>query len=356
MFFPKMDQTIVTCARWLEEKEDPDEVIEALRRLHPRSLNKNVRKVRLQWIDTYGASHNAGPVRNELRSVAKRIKRETSKAKKTKGQRNYLKQLETAEERVLMFAKLDLRAKWSARRKVYSRKDSFTGLAEVDEHLRKVQLLPDYVSRLELTPEEKSIPRKKRREALEARCERGFVVNATELLDLMSSIIKYPRANYFELVCALSFMSGRGLPEILGVAEFSPCQGNPHVAVVSTGAVEAVVPILCEFEEFVKGVERIRGMKDTAHLTAAELNQRFSKSANVWARKILPVNGEDRHTFSDLKVMHAALSFKVFEGHGLGFGEGVRVACGQSSPALQKKSATVTVEGVEDRLYRRWVS
>ena len=107
-----------------------------------------------------------------------------------------------------------------------------TGLAEVDELLRKVQLLPTHVSQLELTPEEKSLPRKKRREALEARCERGFVVNATELLDLMSSIIKYPRANYFELVCALSFMSGRGLPEILGVAEFSPQLVENNILVV----------------------------------------------------------------------------------------------------------------------------
>ena len=97
-------------------------------------------------------------------------------------------------------------------------------------------------------------------------------------------------------------------------------------------------------------------MKDTANLTAAEVNQRFSKLANVWARKILPDDGGDRYTFSALKVMHAAVSFEVFEGHGLGFGEWVRVACGQSSPALHKKSATVTVEGVEDRLYRRWVS
>ncbi|CAN0559404.1 unnamed protein product, partial [Ectocarpus sp. 12 AP-2014] len=274
-----MDQTIATCSRWLEDNEDPDEVIEALRKLHPTSLNKNMRKVRLQWMETYGASHNAGPVRNELRSVVRRIKREASKAKKMEGQRNYLKQLKTAEERVLTFAKLDLPAKWSARRKVYSRRNSFSGLTEVDEHLRVVQLLPDFVSRLELTPEEKSLPRKKRRDALEARCERGVVVNATELIDLMSSIIKYPRANYFELVCALSFISGRGLPELLGAAEFSPCEGNPHVAVVSTGAVETVVPILCEFEEFFEGLERIRGIKDTAHLTAAEINQRFSKSA-----------------------------------------------------------------------------
>eukprot|EP00903_Cladosiphon_okamuranus_P015607 g14411.t1 len=47
---------------------------------------------------------------------------------------------------------------------------------------------------------------------------------------------------------------------------------------------------------------------------------------------------------------------QLFEGHGLGFGEWARVACGQSSPALRKKSATVTVKGAEDRRYRSWVS
>ncbi|CAB1108591.1 unnamed protein product [Ectocarpus sp. CCAP 1310/34] len=73
------------------------------------SLNKNVWKVRLQWMETYGASHNGGPVRNELQSLQRLIKREASKAKKTKGQR--LKQLKTAEERVLMSATLDLPAK-----------------------------------------------------------------------------------------------------------------------------------------------------------------------------------------------------------------------------------------------------
>ena len=67
------------------------------------------------------------------------------------------------------------------------------------------------------------------------------------------------------------------------------------------------------------------------------------------------MNGDDRHTFSDLKVMHAAISFKVFEGHGLGFGEWVRVACGPTSPALHKKSATVVVEGVEGRHHGQWV-
>lgn len=140
-----MDQTIVECAKWLKENENPDKVVEVLRSLHPRSLNKNVGKVRLEWMQIYGARHNAGPVRSTLRSGLTLIKKEAAKAKKTKGQRKYLKQLKSTEERVLMFAKFDLPAKWSARRRVHSRKDSFTGLTEIDEHLRRVQLLPAYV-------------------------------------------------------------------------------------------------------------------------------------------------------------------------------------------------------------------
>ena len=95
-------------------------------------------------------------------------------------------------------------------------------------------------------------------------------------------------------------------------------------------------------------------MKDTSPHTAAEINQRYSKSANVCARNLF-VNVGDRHTFSDFKVIHAAISHEVFQGHGLDFEGWVRAACGQCSPALQRKCSTVTVEGVEDRHYREWV-
>lgn len=104
---------------------------------------------------------------------------------------------------------------------------------------------------------------------------------------------------------------------------------------------QSKIPILCEFGDFSEGLDRLRGVKDTARLTAAEINQRFSKSANVSARKLLPDDGGARYTYSDLKVIHAAISFKVFRGHGLGLEEQVRVACGQS---------------VEGRHHMKWAS
>lgn len=95
-----------------------------------------------------------------------------------------------------MFARLYLPGKWSARRSVHSHKESFTGLTETDEHLRRVQLLPTYISQLQLTREEKRLPRIKRRGVLDAMCARALTVHATELSDTMESTIKYPHANY----------------------------------------------------------------------------------------------------------------------------------------------------------------
>ena len=79
---------------------------------------------------------------------------------------------------------MDLVGKWSARNTIQYGKKSFTGLSEIDELLRKVNLLPPYVSQLELTREEKSLPRKRRREALEEKCDKGFTVNASCLTRL----------------------------------------------------------------------------------------------------------------------------------------------------------------------------
>lgn len=348
-----MDQKISMCAKWLEEHENPREVLDVLRKLHPDSLNKNVRRVREVWMHTFGARHNAGPVKTEIRRLLALIKKELSMAKKTKGRKGYLKQLQEAWDGVVSFGKLDLPGKWSARRAIHSRKVSFTGLADIDDLLRKVCLLPPYVSRLELTPEEKSMPRIKRRESLEVKCRRGLAVHASDLVDNMESIIRYARPNYFELACALSFVSGRGLAELAGNADFKPGTCGPYEAEVKVGTVARVL-LLCEYDHFIEGLKRLRGMKDTSCLTAAEINQRYSKSANIAARKLLPTDG-GRHVFGDLKVLHAAISYRVFKGHGLDFEGWVRVVVGHLSPALQRKSSVIRVEGIEDSHCRQWV-
>ncbi|CAN0312902.1 unnamed protein product, partial [Scytosiphon promiscuus] len=187
-----------------------------------------------------------------------------------------------------------------------------TGLVDIDELVSRVDLLPPYVSQLELTQEEKSLPRKRRREALAAKCEKSITVNASDLIDLMGAIIRYPRANYFELACALSFVSGRGLPELVRSAvQFSPSSHGSHEVDIKFGGGTCRIPLLCEHEHFIGGVDRLRGMKETSRLTPAEVNHRYSKSANLYARTLLPEDVGFR-VFSDLKTLHVVISHNIF--------------------------------------------
>ena len=131
-----MNHTLAECARWLEKHEEPGEVIRMLMSLHPSSSSKNVRRVRRGWVQEYGAGHNDGAIRKDLRRVLQVIKSEASVAKKEGGQRKSTKQPKTAADRVGVLSKMDLLGEWSARNTIQSRKESFTGLVEIDELLR----------------------------------------------------------------------------------------------------------------------------------------------------------------------------------------------------------------------------
>ena len=361
-----MNDLISQCAIWLEENKDPAHVLEVLRTLHPGSLNKNVRRVRREWMQGYGPGRNDGTIRKELKRILKVIQRKASSlAKKiSSDSRKYnSKQLKVAERRIVSFSKLDLFGKWAARTSVHSHKESFTGLVDIDALLRKVDILPSYVSELELTPEEKSLPRKRRREALAAKCAKSITVNASDLIDLMGAIIRYPRAQYFELACALSFVSGRGLPELVrGVVQCSPSDtGSPHEALVEHDGCEGSttisfrIPLLCENEHFIEGVKKLRDMKETSHLTPAEVNRRYSKSANLTARKLLLNACHGGHVFSDLKTLHGAVSHKVFTGHALELSDWTKVARGgRNSPAFSRRCSVVQVNGIKEEDHRQW--
>lgn len=70
-----IDHIISACAKWLEEHEAPFEVLGVLRRLHPGSLSKNVRRVRRKCIQAYRAAHDEFSLKNDLGRVLKVIKR-----------------------------------------------------------------------------------------------------------------------------------------------------------------------------------------------------------------------------------------------------------------------------------------
>lgn len=74
-------------AELLGEKENPGEVLEILRKFHPGSLRKYVSRVRLEWMQTYGSSHNDGPIRRDIQRVLKVIKRAKHRWQRKRGEK-----------------------------------------------------------------------------------------------------------------------------------------------------------------------------------------------------------------------------------------------------------------------------
>lgn len=64
----------------------------------------------------------------------------------------------------------------------------------------------------------------------------------------------------------------------------------------------------------------------------SKVNQRFGKFANV-ARKVL-LGSDVRHVLDDYEMLYAAISYDVFEGHGVDFYRLGEMACDHCPPAL----------------------
>ncbi|KAG5182760.1 hypothetical protein JKP88DRAFT_245376 [Tribonema minus] len=138
----------------------------------------------------------------------------------------------------------------------------------------------------------------------------------------MIAIVEYPRAKPFELVCALAFMSGRSLAEILRTAEFAAgkCEHYPELqfrqvvdaASGSNGSqpLYTVIPVLCKPLAFLRGLHRLRAMKAvTSMAPTKDIYKGHCKTANTAAKALL---GGQHYVFTDLRVAYAIITYHMY--------------------------------------------
>jgi hypothetical protein len=129
----------------------------------------------------------------------------------------------------------------------------------------------------------------------------------------MLAIMQYPRCKYFELVCALAFMSGRSLADIVSVGDF--IKGKPHKHFMyslsfksSESSSHHTLPILCDTATFLQALSRLRNMRPLAHTERRLVNNSHSKSANTAVKSLL---GPD-FVFTDLRAQYAAATYLLY--------------------------------------------
>ena len=191
---------------------------------------------------------------------------------------------------------------------------SYTGCRKVDALLRNITAMPAYV------------------EALRAECQEPTSVVSTvasadaaqsvsdtvQHLPMMLSVLTYPRARPFELLCALAYVSGRSLAELVSLGNFKAAADeqrtvsssfHPCIAftVKCTQQTEScVIPLLCDAEIFLAAVQRLRQAFASHVRTCQAINNSHCKTVNAAAKALL---GGEQYMFTDLRVAYAVLTF-----------------------------------------------
>jgi hypothetical protein len=156
-------------------------------------------------------------------------------------------------------------------------------------------------------------------------------VNMHAQLQKMLEVLKYSRAKPFELACALAFMSGRSLAELMALGDFSTSSEGASSCDAACSTSEVLfalhhpnssgcyaVPLLCDTSTFSTGVGRLRQQKVVQSKECKDINKSHCKTANTAAKTLL---GSSNVVFTDLRIAYVALTFKL-HGHESGSSNG----------------------------------
>ncbi|KAG5181850.1 hypothetical protein JKP88DRAFT_278587 [Tribonema minus] len=137
------------------------------------------------------------------------------------------------------------------------------------------------------------------------------------LMEDMLATVDYSRPKVFELVCALAFMCGCSLAELMATGQFSTAEREreraPYPWVLfqaSPSSKTDVILLLCGSHRFLIGLKRLRSMKQVASAASCKnINSRFCKSANSAAKTVL---GVACGAFSDVRALYVGLTLALY--------------------------------------------
>jgi hypothetical protein len=137
----------------------------------------------------------------------------------------------------------------------------------------------------------------------------------------VSKVLRTSRAKPFELACALAFVSGRSLAELMALGYFSSSTGDssidpaspcPEVLFTlqhSNSSSCYSVPLLCDKSTFLAGIDRLRQLKVVQSKECKDINKSHCKTANTAAKNLL---GCSTAVFTDLRIAYVALTFRLY--------------------------------------------
>jgi hypothetical protein len=186
-------------AAFMAEKQDAGAVLVFLRDKYPKSISCYLSEVKRELM-LLNVLH---PNYTELYAQAlSRVNVLIAKAKGVERDKLLL-----AQEKLKAFGDMSVTCKNAVQRKLCT--SSYSGNDTVDDEIRAINVLPEYVSNLKLTCKERAVMKKQATKALESKSSESITVQGSVLIDQCIKTLNNARANAYDLAAALALLTGR---------------------------------------------------------------------------------------------------------------------------------------------------
>jgi Telomere resolvase len=286
-------------AAYVQEKHDSEAVLVFLREKYPKSISCYLSEVKRELI-LLGVVH---PLYTEqYAQVLQRVHALTSEVKGIDRDK-----LLIAEEKLKAFNDMSVICKNAVQRKLCT--SSYSGVDFVDDEIRAITVLPEFVSSLKLTGKERAAMKFQATKALESKSSESITVQGSVLIDQCRKTLNNARANPYDLAAALALLTGRRMVELFSTGSFQPVEGNEQACVFAGQVKKEVdipyqIPLLASINSINDALQRLRAAKACEGLDNRAVNAKYTNSCNSAARRLL---GKQHH-FHTLRGVYAILA------------------------------------------------
>jgi Telomere resolvase len=327
-------------AAFVAEKQDAEAVLVFLREKCPKSISCYLSEVKreLMLLEVLHPTYTE--------QYAQALSRVNALIAKAKGiERN---KLLIAEEKLKAFNDMSVICKNAVQRKLCT--SSYSGVDFVDDEIRAITVLPEYVSSLKLTGKERAVMKKQATKALESKSSESITVQGSPLIDRCRTTLTNPRANAYDLAAALALLTGRRMVELFLTGAFEPVEDNEQACVfagqVKKGALEVdipyQIPLLASINSINDALQRLRAAKACEGLDNRAVNAKYTNSCNSAARRLL---GKQHH-FHTLRGVYAILAHTCTLPHKLSINSFLSKVLGHQSLNTSLHYSNIHVENL----------
>lgn len=295
---------IVEQAELLHRSQDPEIVLENIRNKYATSsFCSQMSRVKSEW---YKFNERHDDFFETMNSEYERFKASDVPRKPLKELKHYIKD--------------DLSTQMKKRRSIKT-PGGLSGDENIDFLISSTPLLPEYMKKYQLSPEDRVVSSELSKKSLEDRSMDCVTVeDADQLLETCKKTIKSLDDDPFFIAACLSVVCGRRSIELLKTGNFQGCEGNELSCLFSGAAKKksmctklCEIPLLMKSKYVLVGLRHIREHIPCTGLSNSQINSKYSHKLGDAAKILMNHLGV---RFHDLRCIYGMASFRMYSHDG----------------------------------------